>query len=37
MPDDARKPAIDKAKLPSRHTTVGPERARIAPSITRWA
>ena len=27
MPDDARKPAIDKAKLPSRHTTVGPERA----------
>src|SRR5438105_368719 len=27
MPDDARHPAIDKSKLPSRHTTVGPERA----------
>jgi len=27
MPDDARKPAFDKSKLPSRHVTVGPERA----------
>ncbi len=27
MPDDARRPIFDKAKLPSRHTTVGPERA----------
>src|SRR5689334_24531548 len=28
MPDDGKKlPAIDKAKLPSRHVTVGPERA----------
>jgi len=27
MPDDARYPAIDKSRLPSRHVTVGPERA----------
>ncbi|HEY7990155.1 MAG TPA: dihydroxy-acid dehydratase [Stellaceae bacterium] len=27
MPDDVRRPTFDKAKLPSRHTTVGPERA----------
>ena len=27
MPDDVRHPAIDKARLPSRHVTVGPERA----------
>src|SRR5579863_4201238 len=27
MPDDVRKPVFDKSKLPSRHTTVGPERA----------
>src|SRR5713101_6205306 len=27
MPDDIRKPAIDKSHLPSRHVTVGPERA----------
>src|SRR5690349_5210696 len=27
MPDDARKLAFDKSKLPSRHVTVGPERA----------
>jgi dihydroxy-acid dehydratase len=27
MPDDVRKPKIDKATLPSRHVTVGPERA----------
>src|SRR5580704_8617697 len=27
MPDDARKPQFDKSKLPSRHITVGPERA----------
>jgi dihydroxy-acid dehydratase len=27
MPDDVRKPVIDKSKLPSRHVTVGPERA----------
>ena len=27
MPDDARNPKFDKAKLPSRHITVGPERA----------
>ena len=27
MPDDVRKPAIDKSRLPSRHVTVGPERA----------
>jgi len=27
MPDDARNPTFDKAKLPSRHITVGPERA----------
>jgi hypothetical protein len=27
MPDDFRKPAIDKSRLPSRHVTVGPERA----------
>src|SRR5580693_7465278 len=27
MPDDIRKPAFDKSKLPSRHITVGPERA----------
>src|SRR5579863_7463199 len=27
MPDDARKPVIDKSRLPSRHVTVGPERA----------
>ncbi|HTQ32992.1 MAG TPA: dihydroxy-acid dehydratase [Stellaceae bacterium] len=27
MPDDVRKPVIDKARLPSRHVTVGPERA----------
>ena len=27
MPDDVRKPAIDKSHLPSRHVTVGPERA----------
>jgi dihydroxy-acid dehydratase len=27
MPDDLRRPAIDKSRLPSRHVTVGPERA----------
>ncbi len=27
MPDDARKPTFDKSRLPSRHVTVGPERA----------
>ncbi len=27
MPDDIRKHAFDKSKLPSRHVTVGPERA----------
>jgi dihydroxy-acid dehydratase len=27
MPDDVRRPVFDKAKLPSRHVTVGPERA----------
>ncbi|MGH7088484.1 MAG: dihydroxy-acid dehydratase, partial [Stellaceae bacterium] len=27
MPDDARNPTFDKTKLPSRHITVGPERA----------
>src|ERR1700692_2681024 len=27
MPDDLRVPAIDKSRLPSRHVTVGPERA----------
>src|SRR5277367_1791415 len=27
MPDDFRRPAIDKSHLPSRHVTVGPERA----------
>jgi dihydroxy-acid dehydratase len=27
MPEHSRKPAIDKAHLPSRHVTVGPERA----------
>ena len=27
MPDDARKPSFDKSRLPSRHVTVGPERA----------
>jgi dihydroxy-acid dehydratase len=27
MPDDLRRPQFDKSKLPSRHVTVGPERA----------
>src|SRR5271170_3893510 len=27
MPDDYRRPVIDKSQLPSRHVTVGPERA----------
>ena len=27
MPDDARTPVIDKSRLPSRHVTIGPERA----------
>src|SRR5215471_10697249 len=27
MPDDVRKPVIDKSRLPSRHATEGPERA----------
>jgi dihydroxy-acid dehydratase len=27
MPDDARKPSFDKSRMPSRHVTVGPERA----------
>jgi dihydroxy-acid dehydratase len=27
MPDGAREPRIDKSRLPSRHVTVGPERA----------
>ncbi|HVB17355.1 MAG TPA: dihydroxy-acid dehydratase [Stellaceae bacterium] len=27
MPDDARHPAIDKSHMPSRHVTIGPERA----------
>src|SRR5881396_4433849 len=27
MPDDIRKPAIDKSRMPSRHVTIGPERA----------
>ena len=27
MPDDTRKPVWDKTKLPSRHSTSGPERA----------
>jgi dihydroxy-acid dehydratase len=27
MPDEARKPSFDKSSLPSRHVTVGPERA----------
>jgi dihydroxy-acid dehydratase len=27
MPDDVRRPLFDKSKLPSRHVTVGPERA----------
>jgi hypothetical protein len=24
MPDDVRKPAIDKSRMPSRHVTIGP-------------
>jgi dihydroxy-acid dehydratase len=27
MPDDVRKPTIDKSYMPSRHVTIGPERA----------
>jgi len=27
MPDDVRRPVIDKSRMPSRHVTVGPERA----------
>jgi dihydroxy-acid dehydratase len=27
MPDDVKRPAINKSRLPSRHVTVGPERA----------
>jgi len=27
MPDDVRHPVFDKSRLPSRHVTVGPERA----------
>jgi dihydroxy-acid dehydratase len=27
MRDDVRKPAIDKSRMPSRHVTIGPERA----------
>src|SRR5436305_12367287 len=27
MPDDVRRPVIDNSRLPSRHVTVGPERA----------
>jgi dihydroxy-acid dehydratase len=27
MPDDVKRPTIDKSRLPSRHVTVGPERA----------
>jgi dihydroxy-acid dehydratase len=27
MPDDARRPNFDKSRLPSRHVTIGPERA----------
>ena len=27
MPDDARRPSVDKSHMPSRHVTVGPERA----------
>src|SRR5216110_3468921 len=27
MPDDVRRPVIDKSRLPSRHVTIGPERA----------
>jgi dihydroxy-acid dehydratase len=27
MPDDARKPSFDKSRMPSRHVTVGPQRA----------
>jgi dihydroxy-acid dehydratase len=27
MPDDVKRPPIDKSRLPSRHVTVGPERA----------
>src|SRR4051795_7863611 len=27
MPDDVRHPMVDKSRLPSRHVTVGPERA----------
>jgi dihydroxy-acid dehydratase len=27
MPDDARKPSFDKSRMPSRHVTIGPERA----------
>src|SRR6204780_3426969 len=27
MPDDIRRPVFDKSRLPSRHVTVGPERA----------
>jgi dihydroxy-acid dehydratase len=27
MPDDVHRPAIDKSRMPSRHVTVGPERA----------
>src|SRR5690349_7856510 len=27
MPDDVRKPVIDKSRMPSRHVTIGPERA----------
>ena len=27
MPDDARRHVIDKSRMPSRHVTIGPERA----------
>ena len=27
MPDDVRHPVIDKSRMPSRHVTIGPERA----------
>jgi dihydroxy-acid dehydratase len=27
MPDDVRHPVVDKSRLPSRHVTIGPERA----------
>ncbi len=27
MPDDARRPLVDKSHMPSRHVTIGPERA----------